>query len=251
MLIQSLRIAIADERPDNREYLIQILRDDDYHCSTFSNGDDVIAAMRREQFDLLLLDWNMPRTSGAAIIAWLSQNIPDPPPAILLTSRNAKQDIIRALDAGVVDYIVKNEDPEVIRARIDAACRKRLDTAYDFPQFGDFLFDRPCQCVHYRGEAIDLRSKEFKLAQLLFDNLNRPLSRNYIMARIWNASPDLKTRTLDMHISRVRNKLCLRPERGVYLRSIFGIGYRLECFWDNVSLSEASVAPSGPTGCAD
>ena len=73
-----------------------------------------------------------------------------------------------------------------------------------------------------------MRLKEYNLTRLLFENLNRPLSRGYILQRVWQTSPDVETRTLDMHISRVRAKLNLRPERGFSLKSIFGFGYRLD-----------------------
>lgn len=229
MQMQNLRIAIVDDQPDDLAALSSVLSEAGFNCCVYTNGSDMIAALRRETFDLLLLDWIMPRASGMDVVSWIQENLTDPPPAIMLTSRDSKQDIIRALNAGAVDYIVKPGDPDIIAARILAACRRRGDHAHDeTARFGDFVFDRTRQCVVYRDQAIELRAKEFQLARLLFDNLDRPLSRNYIMTRIWNASPDLETRTLDMHISRVRSKLVLRPERGVSLRTIFGFGYRLD-----------------------
>lgn len=224
-----LRLAIADDQADDLAALNALLASAGFRCATFTNGGDVIAALRRETFDLLLLDWNMPRASGLEVLAWAEQNLPDPPPVIMLTSRDSKQDIIRALQSGAVDYVVKPGDPDIMVARILAACRRRGEAVIEeMARFGDFIFDRSRQCVLYQELVIELRAKEFQLARLLFDNLNRPLSRNYIMTRIWNASPDLETRTLDMHISRVRSKLVLRPERGVSLRTIFGFGYRLD-----------------------
>lgn len=228
-LNQHLRLALADDQNDELAALGAVLNAAGFHCSTFTNGSDLIAALRRETFDLMLLDWNMPRASGLEVLAWAEQNLADPPPVIMLTSRDSKQDIIRALQSGAVDYVIKPGDSDIIIARILAACRRRGDPANDdTARFGDFLFDRSRQCVVYRDLTIELRAKEFQLARLLFDNINRPLSRSYIMTRIWNASPDLETRTLDMHISRVRSKLVLRPERGVSLRTIFGFGYRLD-----------------------
>ena len=229
MQMQNLRIAIVDDQPDDLAALSAVLSEAGFNCCVYTNGSDMIAALRRETFDLLLLDWIMPRASGLDVVSWIQENLTDPPPAIMLTSRDSKQDIIRALNAGAVDYIVKPGDPDIIAARILAACRRRGDNGHDeIVRFGDFVFDRTRQCVTFRDQTIELRAKEFQLARLLFDNLDRPLSRNYIMTRIWNASPHLETRTLDMHISRVRSKLVLRPERGVSLRTIFGFGYRLD-----------------------
>lgn len=226
-----MRIAIADDQIEDLENLSHILTAAGYQTTCLNNGDDVIAALRRETFDLLMVDWNMPRSTGLDVVVWANENLKPPPPIILLTSRDSKEDVIQALESGAVDYIVKPGDPDIIRARISAALRRRPAEA---PQTGDiashgrFVFDRARQAVIFDGEPIELRAKEFELAKLLFDNINRPLSRSYIMARVWNASPDIETRTLDMHISRIRSKLQLRPERGVALRTVFGFGYRLD-----------------------
>lgn len=225
-----MRIALADDQPDDLNAMSALLSAAGFHCSTFTNGDDMIAALRRETFDLLLLDWNMPRSSGIDVVVWAGESLPNPPPIIMLTSRNNKEDIIRALEIGAVDYIVKPGDPDIIRARIMAAGRRnRIEQPVEeCARFGDFTFDRFRQTVTYADQLIELRAKEFELARLFFENMNRPLSRSYIMARVWNSSPDVETRTLDMHISRIRAKLQLRPERGVSLRTIFGFGYRLD-----------------------
>jgi DNA-binding response OmpR family regulator len=224
-----MRIAITDDHPDELAWTAGLLRDAGYDCSTFASGEDLIAALRRDTFDLLMLDWNMPRMSGLDVLAWLPSNLEVAPPVIVLTSRTAKEDIVRALEAGARDYIVKPEDAAVVRARVAAALR-RLGPTKDNSQmrYGDYLVDNGAGQVSYCGEAIELRPKEFELARLLFENTDRPLSRSYLMQRVWKSSPDVETRTLDMHISRVRSKLGLDPDRGFALRTVFGFGYRLD-----------------------
>lgn len=224
-----MRIAVADDQAEDLAAMCALLREAGYVCTPFANGDDAIAALRRETFDLLLLDWNMPRSTGLDVIVWANSNLSDPPPIILLTSRDSKEDVIRALESGAIDYIVKPGDPDIVRARIAAALRRRGDgPGVEKATYGEFTFDRARQAVKYGDNLIELRAKEFELAKLLFENMNRPLSRSYIMSRVWNSSPDVETRTLDMHISRIRSKLQLRPERGVALRTVFGFGYRLD-----------------------
>lgn len=228
-----MRIAVADDQAEDLDAMCALLRESGYVCTALANGDDAIAALRRETFDLLLLDWNMPRSTGLDVIVWANANLSDPPPIILLTSRDSKEDVIRALESGAIDYIVKPGDPDIVRARIAAALRRRGDApGAEKACYGEFTFDRARQTAKYGNETIELRAKEFELAKLLFDNMNRPLSRSYIMSRIWNSSPDVETRTLDMHISRIRSKLQLRPERGVALRTVFGFGYRLDSCTD-------------------
>lgn len=224
-----MRIAITDDQPDELAWIAGILRDAGYDCSTFASGEDLIAALRRDTFDLLMLDWNMPRMSGMDVLAWLPSNLEVAPPVIMLTSRTATEDVVSALEAGASDYITKPEVPAIVRARVGAALRKSgQGGAAGASRHGDYLFDRSSGRASFRDEVIDLRPKEFELARTLFENLDRPLSRSYLMQRVWKSSPDVETRTLDMHISRIRTKLGLGPERGYALRTVFGFGYRLD-----------------------
>ncbi len=223
-----MRIALADDQPDELAWIETILRDSGHDCQTYRNGEEVVAALRRETFDLLLLDWNMPQMDGIQTLAWIQANIENPPPVIMLTSRDAKDDIVNALDHGASDFITKPEDANVVRARVAAALRRRGSQRTDSAVFGSFRFFRATQSVEFGDVVTTLRAKEFDLARLLFENVDRPLSRSYLLQRIWNSSPDIETRTLDMHVSRIRSKLQLGPERGFVLRTVFGFGYRLD-----------------------
>ena len=152
------------------------------------------------------------------------------PPVIMMTNRSAKKDISDALNAGADDYITKPEDRSVVAARINAMLRRNAGTgAFDTKAtYGKYLLDRLDQTVEVEGKTIALTAKEFELADLFFRNADRTLSRNYIMETIWRTTAALATRTLDMHISRVRAKLELQPENGFRIFTVFGYGYRLE-----------------------
>jgi DNA-binding response OmpR family regulator len=172
----------------------------------------------------------MPGMTGLEVIQWSQENLDPVPPAIVLTSRADKSDIVHALEAGADDFIVKPETANVIVARVGAALRRsRLRKGSDFiARHGPYEFDKLASSVRLDGNSIALTAKEFGLIQLFFRNLNRPLSRSYIMQRVWGSVVDLPTRTLDMHVSRLRSKLELRPERGYGLQTVFGYGYRLD-----------------------
>ena len=94
--------------------------------------------------------------------------------------------------------------------------------------YGDTVFDGGAGSVTRAGQTVSMTAKEFALAQLLFRNLHRALSRNYILETVWGSEPNLNSRSLDMHVSRVRSKLNLRPEHGFRLTPIYSYGYRLE-----------------------
>lgn len=227
-----MRIAIADDDKQARDHVEATLSLAGHECRAFSNGRDVISQLKRETFDLLLLDWNMPGLTAIEVINWTRQNLADVPRIIVLTSRSDDQDVAFALDAGADDFITKPSSSEVIRARVTAALRRtRASNGEErIERRGIFSFDRLDFSVAYGGNTVRLTPKEFTLALLFFDNLQRPLSRGYILQRIWNNTVDLSTRTLDMHVSKIRSKLCLRPENGYRLQTISGYGYRLDTY---------------------
>lgn len=233
----SMRIAIADDDRDSRGFVAELLIRSGYGCVDYADGLDLVAHLKRETYDLLLLDWNMPKMSALDVIDWVRQNMPEPPKIIVFTSRSDEKDIVEALDRGADDFITKPSSAGVIRARVAANLRKAAAGEKDgrLISYGNYSFDTLVGSVSFDGKEVKLTAKEFALALLLFENLRRPLSRTYMFERIWNNSTDIATRTLDVHISKLRDKLCLRPANGYRLQTVFGYGYRLDTHSDENS----------------
>ncbi len=227
-----MRVLIADDDGDVRNYIESALKEGGHGCVAFANGREVVTELARNTYDLLMLDWNMPGYTGLEIIDWAQANLSPVPALIVMTSRNDKEDIVKALETGADDYIVKPETANVILARVSSVLRRSgiSKTADRFEQRGRYQFDKLSSSVSYDGQKVQLTAKEFDLIKLFFDNLQRPLSRDYIMERVWKIVAGLSTRTLDMHVSRLRTKLDLRPESGYSLQTVFGYGYRLDNF---------------------
>jgi DNA-binding response OmpR family regulator len=212
------------------EAVVRLLSNSGHNCISFNAAKPLIAALRRETFDLLILDWNLPGMSGLETIAWARENLPSRPPVLLLTSRSSEADVVTGLNAGADDYVVKPVQSEVLLARVNALLRR------SYPErppggveaFGDYSFNLPAETVTVSGEAAPLTAKEFGLALLLFRNTHRALSRSHILEAVWGRNPNLATRTLDVHISRIRSKLNLRPANGFRLVPVYSYGYRLE-----------------------
>ena len=225
-----MRIAIADDDKDIVEFLSKIVEADGHITTGFADGGTLSTALLRDTYDLVILDWNMPGKTGMQILEWMQGAIDERPPVIMMTSRTAKQDISDALNAGADDYITKPEDPKVIAARINAILRRSGGAAAmeTSAQYGDYVLDRIEQKVNHNDKEISLTAKEFELTDLMFRNRDRTLSRRYIMETVWRTNAHLATRTLDMHVSRVRSKLSLTPENGFRIFTVFGYGYRLE-----------------------
>lgn len=225
-----MRIVIADDEADVVAFLKDIVEEHGHVAVSYSDGNALTQALVRETFDLVILDWNIPGKDGLSILKWMESSLPERPPVIMMTNRTAKKDISDALNSGADDYITKPEDRAVIGARINAMLRRNAGSgAFETKAtYGKYLLDRIEQTVTINGKTVALTAKEFELADLFFRNADRTLSRNYIMETIWRTTAALATRTLDMHISRVRSKLDLRPENGYRIFTVFGYGYRLE-----------------------
>lgn len=227
-----MRVAIADKDMSVVQHLTPIVEELGYEVAGYIDSNALIKALSSEQFELLILDLNLPTGSDDNFFGWMQKNLPKRPPVMIMASRSAKRDITDALNSGADDYITKPEDRSVIAARINALLRGTSGCdAFDVKAtYGVYTLNRLDQSVVYRDKTVFLTAKEFELAEMFFKNADRTLSRNYIMETIWRTKASLATRTLDMHISRVRAKLSLRAENGFRIFTVFGYGYRLESF---------------------
>jgi DNA-binding response OmpR family regulator len=225
-----MRIGILEDDSALADQLRKLLITAGHSCFTFENGQKLIGFLARETVDILLLDWNVPDVSGLDVIRWLQQHVTRHPLILMLTSRTAEEDIVTALRAGADEYVMKPIQPAALIARIEALCRRVYPEppSTGLEQFGDYAFDTRMETASVGGEPVQLTAKEFALALMLFRNLNRTLSRSYIFEALWGANPDLQTRTLDAHISKVRTKLELRANNGFRLVPVYAHGYRLE-----------------------
>jgi DNA-binding response OmpR family regulator len=225
-----MKVFIADYGLDVVDYLKQIVEDLGYTAVGCTDSNDFTEILSREVFDLVILDGNIRTGDDTSPLEWMNKTLRTRPPVIMMANRSAKRDITEALNAGADDYITKPESRNVIAARINALLRgNAAGGAFDTEViYGAYKMDRLEQSVTIHGQTVILTAKEFELAEMFFKNTDRTLSRHYIMQTIWRTTASLATRTLDMHISRVRAKLALRPENGFRISTVFGYGYRLE-----------------------
>ena len=227
---QLTKVALLDDDPAFLDLVDGLLPDADYQCTRFTSGRQLIRALHDERFDLFVLDWNLPELSGLAVLEWIRNRIGSAPPALLLTSRTADQDVVAGLNAGADDFISKPLQPEIFLARLRAMARRAQPGAPTgkVEQYGPYEFDSAVHKVRRDGVILDTTPREFQIALLLFRNLNIAVSRTYLFETIWGFIPVSETRTLDIHISKIRRKLALTSGNGYLIAPIYGHGYRLE-----------------------
>jgi DNA-binding response OmpR family regulator len=231
-----MRIAVLDDEPLElsriRETLLSALPADGQppHLYMFSDSSTLMRQLKRETFDLLILDWQVPQISGFQVLEWAHEHLSPPPAVIMLTAHNAESDTVQALNAGASDYICKPYRPAEFIARVRNVLRHRLPNNSESPKhlaFGRIVFDIAEASLFLDGRPVSLTPREYQLALLLFKNQERPLSRQYLYEHLWPREKEFVSRSLDTHVYRLRSKLQLTAEYGWTLSTIYGYGYRL------------------------
>ncbi|MGC3963043.1 MAG: response regulator transcription factor [Rhodocyclaceae bacterium] len=224
-----MRIALLEDDPTQSALFTAWLKDAGHDVHSFGLTRDLLRFASRESVDLYLVDWMVPDLSGEAFVRWLRDERRDQTPAIFVTARESEDDIVAGLQVGADDYIVKPVAQRVLLSRIDAVFRRIKPRGVDEPiEAPPYVIDLQAKRISLNGEPVELTEKEFDLAVFLFRNIGRLLSRGHLLEAVWGRNPDLATRTVDTHVSRVRGKLKLRPENGYRLAPTYNYGYRLE-----------------------
>jgi two-component system, OmpR family, response regulator RegX3 len=234
------RIAILDDDPDQLLALSKWLGEAGYETSTFDRGAALLKFLKTPladgtpNADAALVDWGLPDMSGVDVIQKMRDELKLDIPIILITSRNAEQDIVEGLEAGADDYLVKPARHMECIARVEAALRRansiRAEKALkDKPVFfGAYHFDVGAREVLFDTKKVLLTEKELQLVLLLFNDMGNVVSRNIIWSTVWGiVSNQVSSRTIDTHIYRLRTKLELEGQHGYVLKTLHGKGYRL------------------------
>jgi two-component system response regulator RegX3 len=225
------RIALLEDDPSQAK-LVQVWLDSQgLVCRHFSRGNDILSAVLRETFDLVILDWRVPDLSGEEVLRAIRKSVREPLPVLFTTGQNREEDIVHALKAGADDYLTKPLRRLEFLARVDALLRRSRGHGREPDQpleAGAFRVDPHGRTLHKGDTVVALTQKEFDMALLLFRNIGRLLSRSYLLDTVWGISAEVSTRTVDTHASQLRTKLGLYPEEGWRLSSVYQHGYRLE-----------------------
>ncbi|APR40215.1 response regulator transcription factor [Paraburkholderia sp. SOS3] len=225
-----MRILVVEDDPIQAEAVSTALSSLSHAVTIVDDGERAVRCLRSEPIDAVVLDWHLPRMSGIEVLHWIRARTNVRYGVLFLTSRVHEVDVVRALDAGADDYMVKPFRAEELAARVNALLRRVARTMVrDEPiMAGDYALDPIERTVTLRGSRIELTTKEFQLVAALFSNLGKILSRDLLAMTAWGRELSVESRSLDTHIYRIRQKLKLSPENGLRLSSIYTLGYRLD-----------------------
>ncbi len=225
-----MRIAILEDDPSQMELVVHWLQLAGHHAHAFERGAALLRALELDSFDALLLDWNIPDISGLEVLKRVRQQLRSPIPVIFITARTDEADVVSALRQGADGYVVKPMRRMELLARLQAVTRRNAAEASEAQRLEVDVFrvDVAGRRLLRNDQPLDLSVKDFDLAAFFLRNVGRLLSRGHLRESVWSAKVAVSSRTLDTHVSRIRNKLLLMPEHGWRLAAVYGYGYRLE-----------------------
>ncbi len=221
------RILVVDDEPDITALVAYHLAKAGYRVSTAATGPDALKAAREERPDIVVLDLMLPGVSGYDVLAELRRREETREVGvILLTARREEADRIRGLSLGADDYLTKPFSPQELSLRVQAVLRRLGAPAVSAGSTlaaGPIAIDRSAHRVTIGGQELTLTATEYKLLLTLIERRGRVQTRPQLLETVWEAQPDIQTRTVDMHVQRLRTKL---GEAGKLIETVRGFGYR-------------------------
>jgi len=221
------RILLVEDEPGLTLALSYVLRSEGYAIETAQDGEVGFQLATSEYFDLLILDVGLPKKNGFDLLRDLRQRGISTP-AIMLTARGQVVDKILGLKLGADDYLTKPFDTGELLARIEAILRRvpaDVPTS-DVYVFGDVRMDSRRAVVTRAGEPVEMTAREYQLLRFLIEHREAVLSRDELLDKVWGYDAMPTTRTVDVHVGLLRQKLEPTPRLPQYILTVHGLGYK-------------------------
>lgn len=221
---------------DDEEALVRLisynLAKEGFAVLTAEDGDQAWDIIQAEQPELIVLDLMMPGRDGLEICRELRRNNNNTP-IIMLTARDEEIDKVLGLELGADDYMTKPFSVRELTARVKAVLRRNRKAKSPQPEdnvmeIGDFIIKPEKYEIFLRGQRLDLTLKEYELLEVLLRNRDRVLKRDYLLQLLWDYADGVNTRVLDVHISKLREKIEKDPKNPDYIKTVRGVGYKFE-----------------------
>jgi len=222
------RVLVVDDEPDIVALVAYHLAKSGFRVVTATAGSEALDQARRERPALVVLDLMLPGMSGFDVLTALRNDESTRHVAVLmLTARREEPDRVRGLSLGADDYLTKPFSPAELVLRVKAILRRTGATpeADDVVNIGSISINRSAHGVSVEGAEVELTPTEYKLLLLLAERRGRVQARSHLLQSVWDAAPDIQTRTVDMHVQRLRTKL---GSAGDLIETVRGFGYRIK-----------------------
>jgi two-component system response regulator RegX3 len=223
------KVLVVEDEQSLREPLVFMLEKEGYEVIEAQDGLEAIAHFESSAPDVILLDLMIPKLDGNQVCKKirLQSNVP----IIMLTAKDSEVDKVVGLEIGADDYVTKPYSTRELLARMKAVLRRNQQPQVDTGAVlvaGELRLDSERHQVTLSGNPIAFPLKEFELLELLMENVNRVLTRGQIIDRVWGSNYFGDTKTLDVHIKRLRSKIEEDPARPKYIQTVRGLGYKFE-----------------------
>ncbi|UJP10428.1 response regulator transcription factor [Microbacterium sp. KUDC0406] len=224
------RILLVEDEPDLADPLAYLLHREGYEVEIAEDGPGALSAFRERGADIVLLDLMLPGMPGTEVCKQIRQS--SAVPIIMLTAKDSEIDIVVGLELGADDYITKPYSSRELLARMRAVLRRVVPGEDELDERvldgGRVSLDIDRHTVTVAGEQINMPLKEFELLEVLMRNSGRVLTRGQLIDRVWGSDYFGDTKTLDVHIKRIRSRIEENPSEPVMLVTVRGLGYRFE-----------------------
>lgn len=225
----NLKIGLLEDDVAQAELLKQWLSNDGYQVFHADRVSSFIELMENQPLDMAILDWQLPDATGLDALRWIREHQSLDLPVIFSTQRDSEDDVVEALKAGADDYLIKPPRQGEMLARVAAISRRAgLKTDDHFIRLAHVLIDTRNKQVFVDDQEVKMTRKDYQLAVCVIRNQGKLLSREFLLKEVWGVDANLNTRTVDMHISRMRRNLKIEPSCGFCIKTVYQHGYRLE-----------------------
>jgi phosphate regulon transcriptional regulator PhoB len=225
------KILIVDDEPDIVELVSYNLKKDGFRIATASDGEEALSKIRKDKFDLVVLDLMLPGLQGIEICRIIrGDRRLAATPIIMLTAKGEEADRVIGLESGADDYLTKPFSARELVARIKAVLRRTGEKApaEKIIRLGDLVINTETYGVTKGKTPLDLSATEFKLLTYLVLRKGRVFSREQLVDAVWKGEAFIEPRTVDVHIRRLRTQIEDDPANPVYLKTRRGVGYYVE-----------------------
>ncbi len=223
------KVLVVEDEVSMREALVFLLRSEGYVVVEAEDGEQAVKVFAAEGADLVLLDLMLPKLSGKEVCKVLRSQ--SDVPVIMLTAKDTEIDKVIGFEIGADDYVTKPYSKNELLARMKAVLRRNggpKEAIDGILEAGPVRMDIDRHIVYFKGEKVSMPLKEFELLELLLENKNRVLTRGQIIDQVWGSNYYGDTKTLDVHVKRLRSKIEEDPARPRHLLTVRGLGYKFE-----------------------